>query len=282
MRREGIQLCYPFEESRLYKWEPPVIVQPKLDGVRCRAIPSELGWTMVSSENKVIDSVPHILNELNYIPRHYHMELDGELYNHELPFESITSITSRSTNLHENFTQVQFHAFDIVSEQLPQHQRLPILKSLFRSQVFNYLKMVDCRIAFSIDEIMELHEEYMAAGYEGIVVREKNGHYVRKRSTSVMKFKPTKADWYKITGYKEEIDKHGNPKGRVGALLCEGDDGTPFSVGSGLSDQMRVFLWENPQALEENYVKVQYQHLTKGKGAPRFPVFVEIDTKSRE
>ena len=47
--------AYPFEEKRLAKWRPPFIVQPKYDGVRCRAVPIQqpgfgTGYILLSSE----------------------------------------------------------------------------------------------------------------------------------------------------------------------------------------------------------------------------------------
>ena len=50
----------PFEQKRLNKWEPPYILQPKYDGVRCRAVPVENGYLLLSSEENVVFSVPHI------------------------------------------------------------------------------------------------------------------------------------------------------------------------------------------------------------------------------
>jgi len=44
-KRAGVQLCYPFEEKRLAKWEPPYIVQPKLDGERC----GQFGTTLTAT-----------------------------------------------------------------------------------------------------------------------------------------------------------------------------------------------------------------------------------------
>ena len=66
-RWKNIMKCYPFSEERLAKWAVPFIVQPKLDGVRCRVVPlsgaSEEGCLLLSSEENVIFSVPH-LNEI--------------------------------------------------------------------------------------------------------------------------------------------------------------------------------------------------------------------------
>ena len=63
--RTGIMLCYPFETKRLEKWGNKFLIQPKLDGDRCRAIFSEYGAvTLYSSEGNIINSVPHIQAQL--------------------------------------------------------------------------------------------------------------------------------------------------------------------------------------------------------------------------
>ena len=87
-RRKGILLCYPFEEKRLAKWAPPYIVQPKYDGVRCRAIPiKDNNYLLLSSEENVYYSVPHINEELKSLNLNSDLELDGELYCHGMSFE---------------------------------------------------------------------------------------------------------------------------------------------------------------------------------------------------
>jgi hypothetical protein len=95
-RWKGIMKCYPFEEKRLAKWSPPYIVQPKYDGVRCRAIPTQSGYILLSSEENVIFSVPHLNQIFNAL--HLNCELDGELYCHGMSFEEIVSITSRTVS----------------------------------------------------------------------------------------------------------------------------------------------------------------------------------------
>ena len=279
-KRSGIMLCYPFEEKRLLTWEPPFIVQPKLDGERCRVIfdTALKSVNMFSSERRMITSVPHILEALRKMPTWKPLELDGELYIHGASFEEIHSIVGRTVNLSPDHREGKLYVFDLVSDE-SQAKRLNELNKLtFPPE----LVQVPSNIAWDLEEIMQLNDYYLNEGYEGIIVRHFEAPYIRRRSTFLMKFKPKRSDIYRIVGFKEEIDKNGKPKGRLGALVCQGGDGTQFSVGSGLTEEQRMNLWITRDSLTEHDVKVAYQHLTSLQGVPRFPVFVELVERPQE
>ena len=276
-RWKGIMKAYPFEEKRLAKWEPPYIVQPKYDGVRCRAVPLDNGdFLLLSSEENTIFSVPHINKVLNdnYPP----WELDGELYCHGMRFEEIISITSRSVNLHPNYSEINFHIFDIVRESQSQAARLSQLNTL---KIHRGISIAPYWLCESLDDVMRAYDQILEDGYEGIIVRHFFAPYVRKRSIYVMKFKPKKEDNYEIAGWQEEISIEGVPKGRLGALICRSGDGQLFNVGTGFDDGLRSTLWAIKEDLKGKVAKVQYQHLTAGKKVPRFPVFVEVIENER-
>lgn len=278
-KRSGIMLCYPFEEKRLAKWRPPYIIQPKLDGDRCRAIIGIEGEVvLLSSEQHTFFSVPHIEEALANMHL-THIELDGELYIHGAPHSEIHSIVSRRENLHPDYKLAEFHVFDIVNTHLPQVERTRQLIDLIPGKRnFSPIQIVPSRIVSSLDEIMAVQEEYARLGYEGFVIREAEAPYVRKRSTSMMKFKPRKEDLYEVVSYQEEISITGVPKNALGALICRGDDGTLFNVGSGslLTREARETLWQERETLVGKWARVKYQHLTHAAGVPRFPVVVEI------
>lgn len=276
MSRTNIMLCYPFEESRLAKWEPPYIVQPKLDGIRCRYVRYEGGSLLLSSEENVIFSVPHIKNFLDSIPEL--PELDGELYCHGIAFEDIVSITSREVNIHSGYENIQYHIFDIADETMVQVNRTLTLTSLGLQYHKNSpIKIVPYYIANTLEDVMRIYDQILNEGYEGIVVRNIGYTYLRKRSTGMMKFKPKKTDIYRVVGYKEEVSIEGVPKGTLGALICVGDEGTQFSVGSGFTQEQRQKYWDIRNILLGKYCTVSYQHTTSKKGVPRFPVFVSVD-----
>jgi len=270
-RRTGIMLCYPFEEKRLLKWKPPFLVQPKLDGVRCRAVPSNARfgeYILFSSEEHEIVSVPHI-NKALYKLGTWPQELDGELYVHGMNFEDIFSITGRTVNLHPDYQEMQLHLFDTISSK-PQFERL--------LPYYNTYPIVTVPIypATNLEQVLKVYDNLIEQGYEGMIVRHIDAPYRRKRSVYIMKFKPKKDDYYTIVGFKEEVSIHGEPKGRLGALTCIGSTQETFTVGSGLTDEVRKALWERRDTLPGKLVHVAYQHITTGRGVPRFPVFIEI------
>ena len=275
-RRQGIQLAYPFEEKRLLKWSPPYLVQPKLDGVRCRALcfntDNSHGYSLLSSEENLIFGMKHIEEALDALPGA--AEFDGELYCHDLTFEQIFSRTSREVNYHPEATQIGYYIFDICNEDMPQLRRTQWLQQQ-QDYIRPPLWLVPTMIATTLEEIMDCLESYTKCGYEGVIVRHVSAPYVRRRATHMMKWKPKKRDEYLIVGYKEEVSIDGVPKGRLGALICISDD-EEFSVGSGFTEDDRIGWWPIRDSLIGKTCIVDYQHLTAGRKVPRHPVVVNV------
>lgn len=260
-RWKGIMKCYPFEERRLAKWEPPYIVQPKYDGVRCKAIPLPNGsYLLLSSEENPIFSVPHI-NEAVKEQNVSAYELDGELYRHGWSFEQILSVTSRTKNIHPDYTKMHYHVFDCIDNR-PQTARTINIDAMHLEIPLISTPYWLCR---TLEEIKGVYDELISIGYEGIVVRHWIAPYTKKRSIWVMKFKPKKKDTYKIVGWKEEISKDGVPKGRIGSLVLTSQAGDNFAVSAGLNDKERAELWEEREELPGLSAIVHYQHLTNKK-----------------
>lgn len=274
-RWKNIMKCYPFEEKRLSKWEPPYIVQPKYDGDRCRAIRLDSGeFILLSSEENLIYGVPHLNRILSDRIKSPGIELDGELYVHGLPHEKIHGIISRTANISDEHQLIQYHIFDIVNSN-PQVIRAREIQEF--ENLSPWIKVAPCRVCYNLDEITRYYDELIELGYEGIIVRHITAPYERKRSLWVMKFKPKQEDSYEICGSVEEYSIDGSPKDTLGALVCRSGDGNLFNVGTGFSDELRHQLWEVRGLLPGNRVRIKYQHLTSGKNVPRFPVFVEVE-----
>ena len=281
MSRSGIMLCYPLEEKRLSKWNCPFyLVEPKLDGDRCRAILGKEILLLSSEENLFNFAVPHIVSQLENLKPLLHShgiyELDGELYCHGLPHEDIHSIVSRSTNLHDAYQLIEYHVFDHIVEEIDNYRRKRELCSALGLQIISpNIRYVQASMVTDLPAIMREYNVLISLGYEGIIVRNPDAPYVRKRSTNIMKYKPKKTDTYTIVGWKEEISIHGEPKNRLGALILTSDEGTEFSVSAGLNDEDRKAFWGIRDSLIGKSAIVHYQAMTK-YGTPKFATNIEI------
>jgi ATP-dependent DNA ligase len=273
MKRKGIMLCYPFSVERLRKWAPPYLVQPKLDGERCRAIIKGGEVTLLSSEENEILSVPHINSALKDLKLHA-IELDGELYRHGMPRNDIHSIVGRTVNLSPDYGEMEFHVFDVVNND-PQSLRILRLPRMLH-QESGIVRRVSHEVLWTEEDVVKEYDRIIGFDYEGIVIRHIGAPYVRKRSTYMMKFKPKKDDFYKIVGWKQEVSINGVPKDRLGAVICVDDVGTEFSVGSGLTDEQRVKYWEERDSLINKFCHVKYQHLSPKNHVPLHSVFLDI------
>ena len=272
-KRTNIMLCQPFEEKRLQRWNvPEVIVQPKLDGERCRAFwnHERQQWVLVSSEENEFVHLPHLNAELLELEVPKDLHLDGELYLHGANFSEIHSIASRKTNPHVDFLSLEYHVFDTISAR-PQGERITDLwNQIDFGSCIKVVPSMTC-LATAEDILLRMNS-FTAWGYEGIIIRHPGAPYEVRRSPYIMKFKPRRRDVYRIVGTQEEVSTHGEPKGVLGALLCTSDEETIFGVGSGFTRDARRLLWRNRDSLVGKYVEVLYQALTPAH-VPRFPVF---------
>lgn len=286
LKRSGIQLAMPFEERRILnqgrfnvKWEPPYMMQPKLNGERCRAIVQNNTCLLLSSTEALIQSVPHIQRAcLRNLPNG---EYDGELYVHGWSWAEIHGVVSRTTTLHENSGAMELHLFDLPSEPSPQLLRYLKLRKCVGLAHSSILHLVEVRIAHNLEEVYNNYDEWIDRGYEGFIIRELSAPYVRRRSGAMMKFKPKATDHYEIVEVYEAISEDGTPKGMVGGFKCIDDMKTPFSVGAGKLDHgKRKLIWEHwldsPHQIVGSYLEVEYQTMSDKNKVPLFSRAVRI------
>ena len=273
MAREGIMLAYAFTEKRFKSYPKPCIVQPKLEGDRMRVpFDAEGKPTLLSSGAKEKLSVPHIkaiLEEKGH--RLVGMELDGELYVHGMPHENIRSITSRTVDLHSFHTEMEYHIYDLVQENLQQEGRIRTLDYL--AELLFPLIIVEHKLVYDLGQLEEIYFEYLEMGYEGIIIRDPNAPYIRRKATTMMKLKPFNSDTFEVVGYAEEISINNEPKNRLGSLACKTLEGEIFSVGTGFDHTQRLKHWLNRDHLIGRWVKIRFQALTEDRQVPKMLSF---------
>jgi DNA ligase-1 len=242
----------------------PCFVQRKFDGTRCVSIPN-LG--LFSRNKKKYTHLDHITQEINMLPAN--IILDGELYSESISFQEIVGIVKRQT-LSKNDIQKQLHVklfvYDIINDQ-PYHKRYQSLIDLFQKHKFNNLVLVHSDVCDSKEDMMEKHALYVEQGYEGIMLRNKNGLYKGTRSNDLQKYKQFMDDEYKVVGFEEG---NGLEKGAV-IWVCENKYKVPFRVRPRGTRETRQELFTNGADYIGKMLTVRFQELTND-GIPRFPV----------
>jgi DNA ligase-1 len=166
-----------------------------------------------------------------------------------------------------------------------QHKRLTVLeqyRAVFDST--NCVRLMD-GIEVNLDtaeghDIMRRYaEDSVAAGFEGIMIKNLDAPYECRRSTFWMKWKPVITVDLNIVGFEQGTGRNAD---RLGAIICEGvdnDRNIRVNVGSGLSDTNRDEYWLARNDLLGRVVEVAADAVTQnqdGTYSLRFPRFVRF------
>ncbi len=194
-----------FEHKLIY----PVMVQRKLDGFRCIARFDEDGKvTLYSKSMKPYAHLDHIKSELEKRFALRNVSLDGELYSHGLPLNEISKLVMKRRPLsdveQEDAKKIVYMVFDTILENVVFEERYRTLLKLFHKRSGFYIQLVTCEVAKSKEEVYHLNQKYLIEGYEGVIVRNKNGLYLyKRRSYDVLRTKEFKHGTFTILGGKE-------------------------------------------------------------------------------
>jgi DNA ligase-1 len=257
-------LAYTFEKQG-HKIIYPAFASTKIDGIRCVAIKENDKWTLWSRTRKPIKSMPHIINELNSLNAANGAILDGELFSSKISFEEIIHFTRSGTPI-KGHEIIEYHVFDTVSNNIFIHRSNSL--DLFFEQTTKYVKLVKNHLVNSEEEMMDLFNQFLEQGYEGLMLRNADGFYEHKRSYNLIKLKLMTDSEFPIIGIHEG---RGKDIGTVGKFICKTPEGKEFGARLKSTYQKRRDLFNNPKEWQGMNLTVIYQNLTK-EGIPRFPI----------
>lgn len=215
--------------------------------------------------------------------------LDGEVVGNS--FQELMRQARRKENVSADDSV--FHVFDIIpiDDFKRGHWNAQLSKriALLESMQPAFDKMPNMELLPHLQVDLDTHEgnnqleryakDMVAAGFEGIMIKDLDSPYICKRSTSWMKWKPTITVDLEVIGLEEGT---GRNKNRLGALVCNGvDDGKEITVnaGSGFSDAERDSLWEDRNLIFGRTVEIMADAITQnqdGTYSLRFPRFVRF------
>lgn len=284
-------------------------LEPKLDGVRCllMVIPSDAGeiTTICFSRNgKQFDNFYHIERQIHEnftklvracakVDQGRSLVngfvLDGEVMGNS--FQELMRQARRKTDVQAEDSV--FNVFDIIpladfrrghwNAQLTKRITLldamrPVVDEMDNVELLPHI-MVDLDTAAGKDQFNRYCKDKVAEGFEGVMIKGLEAPYICKRSTDWMKYKPVITVDLEVVGVEEGT---GRNQGRLGALVCAGEDDGKFisvNVGSGFSDTDRDTYWADSQFIIGKTAEILCDVITQnqdGSYSLRFPRFVRF------
>jgi DNA ligase-1 len=264
-----VQLAQKFEEKRL-KGKEVVAVEPKLDGIRCLAIVRGGSVTMLARSGKQITNFDSTIGSQL-------LQLGDGCYDGELMGRDFTALMQQAYRKDDvDLSDTHFALFDYLplSEWDARRGILSCSERYaeLKSRVIPGLKWVRLVPRKTVEPnyscIRILHDEYVAQGYEGAMVKCPTAPYRFGRGFEVMKLKAFHDVDLTIEGFIEGTGKH---EGKLGSVIVT-FEGVEVQVGSGFSDELREAIWADRDSFLGRVIECRYQEVTPD-GSLRFPTF---------
>lgn len=266
--------------AELDKLRYPLLVSPKLDGVRA----------IVKDGVVLSRSLKRIPNEYVQTLFSGYEHFDGELIVGKPTSKTCYTDTVSGVMRVTGTPNVWFYVFDHV--QFPRRtyfERRPQLEDA------DGLVQVSQHVVHSLDELLKWEEVHLKMGYEGLILRDPDAPYKFGRSTTkegyLLKLKRFTDAEFEVVGFEERMKNENEAttnelgrtkrsshkagktgRGDLGALVLKHPAGT-FNCGTGFDDALRAEIWANRNSYIGRLAKVK--HFDVGaKTLPRHPVFL--------
>ena len=243
----------------------PCYVQAKLDGVRSIFHKG----TFTSRQGKPFGFLDHIVAELAPATK-ADLILDGEIYSTTLSFQDFVGLVKKKKLTEkdkEDLKHVHLWVYDLVNDEAFD-KRLATLNDFFSKNKFTYVHLLPTEECATRADLKGFHDKYVAAGNEGLILRNKSGLYkLNTRSADLQKYKEFEDDEFEVTGF---TDGEGSEKGLV-IWICKTKDGKPFHVRPRGTHEERAEVFKKAKDYLGKKLTVRYQELSDD-GIPRFPV----------
>ena len=273
-------LCKVMDRTKTSQTDKQWLASYKHDGVRCLLFMRD-GEVRTSSRGGQDYDIPATyIREDPYVKQIFKENpdiiLDGEIYRHLWNLQKISGLCRKET-LEEEHKELVFHCYDIVDTQSPFKLRARKLGELNNSRPDNSrIVFVEHRPVKGLDQIMQMHDEAIAAGYEGLVVRDPEKEYKPgARDNRMMKIKIFTDGEFLITGIAEGLREEDM------CFTMETEDGTPFKAKPVGDRAQKQWYREHLDEIVGQMGTVKYFGMTNTEHpVPNLPVFKAVRWKS--
>jgi ATP-dependent DNA ligase len=282
-----VMLCSGYEQKLVDKINFPAYVQLKMDGMRFNAIVRDGKVEFRSRNGKELNLLGNLEKEFAAMAGDVDCVFDGELLvvdgNKIVDRQTgngILSKANKGTISAKEAAMVSATVWDVIPYvyftdglcPVPYATRFATLQEMNLPSKVNLVEHI---VVDTLDAANIIFEDYLAAGMEGIILKDPKGIWEDKRAKHQIKFKGELECDLKIVDVEDGTGKY---EGMIGALVCESSDGVvKVNVGSGFNDDQRKSF--KKKDLVGKIVAVKYNARIKNKLGDEslfLPIFIEV------
>lgn len=268
----------------LKKVKYPCFISPKLDGIRVLGMNGKaMTRSMKELPNRYIQSV---------FASGLYDGLDGEIIVGPPNAPDVYRVTNSAVMSRDGEPNFTYHVFD----------RWDMPNARFEDRFIGLHELDIPRISIvphsrmSEKGLLDVEQEWLEAGYEGVMGRSIDGVYKYGRATMkegiLWKLKRFADHEYEVVGFEElmhneneaTVDELGHTKrsshmenkrggGVLGALVLRHPEAGEFRCGTGFTAADRAEIWTNRSGYLGRMAKIKHFEIGV-KDLPRFPVFL--------
>jgi ATP-dependent DNA ligase len=277
-KKFAVTLAHQYDKQG-HKLPKIVAVSPKLDGIRCYITKDGA----FSRNGKPFYSTKFIEADLvDFFKENPDAVLDGELYNHDYKdnFPELVALIKREKNFTDEQWEriekdLQFHVFDVFYADFPAKGYNERWSCIYVDECLNRENHIRFVPQFLVEkaDFMDKYGEFMADGYEGIMLRDPKAPYEMKRSYGLLKYKKFDDGEFEIV---DVLEGQGNRGGMAGKLVVRLPNGNTCEAGLRGNQAFFTRLLNEKETVIGKEVTVRYQGLLPDTDALRFPVAIGI------
>lgn len=244
------------DRESLFELKLPVYVQQKVDASRCQVVAENGKVTIHSSSGTPYPNMNHIKESVSLVVAeegYDNFVIDGELCmvdakGNVLPRAISNGKANKALNGNLSLVEeasFELKAFDLIKlskfregySPVPYHIRINELMHRFFGCAG--IDIINTESVETFERVLELYEEAVQAGQEGIMVKERYMPYEGKRSKHMVKLKKE----FEVDLIVVDTKPHKKNKDMIGSLvLASSDHKIVGSVGTKMSDDDRIEL----------------------------------------
>ena len=283
-----VQLGTSIEDVKL-NGDEYLFISQKLNGTRCVYYNGDL----YTRSGKKYVGLQHIITDIKKLLNLYGIDnqavvLDGELTLKDYDLsdsEAFQKSTGIANSKAEAKTELKYTIFDIITAQEFESKESSMSYNIRKMHLKELRDIIDNSTIENLDIIRFLYEgtdhdkiwkclDYAEKNdMEGVMIN-LDTPYEFRRTKNLIKVKAFKD--IDLRCISVECADKGKYKNTLAAITCD-YNGYKVKVGSGFSDELRDFYWNNKNEIIGKIVTIKYKEATKNKNGGeslQFPVFI--------